>query len=172
MAHKIVVFTDGASFNNGNKNPDLPQHATGGLVMTLNETVIYQKAFDYGDNSISYAELNSFYNALKDIRKKLPKLPKNIEITIVCDSAYVVRSFNEYSIKWEKNGFRNSSGDDVSYKDTWKEILRLKKEIPNLVVIHTKGHQKDDSFFSRMNNEVDKVATTIMQKWKNENGYK
>jgi len=171
MANKVVIFTDGASFNNGYKKPDLPQHATGGMVVTLNEEVTFKKAYDYGDNSISYAELHSFLNALKYLHKRNSTLC-NVEKIIVSDSAYVVRSYNEYSVKWEKNGFRNSSGDDVSYKEVWKEIMRYKKEIPNLSVMHTRGHQTDDSFFSKMNNEVDEVATSIMKKWKEENGYK
>lgn len=173
---KIQIFTDGASFNNGYKNPDKPQHATGANIITLNEKVIKKIGYDYGDNTISYAELTSVLRALKYAKRKIKLMKESygnkydFHVEIISDSAYVVRSFNEYSLKWVKNGYRNSSGDDVSYKDIWKEIIPYKNNsLFNLTMTHTRGHQKDSSFLTEMNNLADEVATSYMKTWKEEN---
>ena len=67
------IYSDGGSFNNGYKNPDLPQFCASGIVMTLNENVFFSRSKGYeGDHAtISYGELNGALMALKLLDKKL-----------------------------------------------------------------------------------------------------
>lgn len=48
------------------------------------------------------------------------------EITVYCDSAYIVNCFlKQWYVKWRKNGWMNSAGKPVENQDLWTKLLAL-----------------------------------------------
>jgi ribonuclease HI len=75
------------------------------------------------------------------------------ELTIVSDSTYVVKCFNDgWWVKWERNGWRNSQKQPVANTDLWKPLIELVKE-RQPAFRWVKGHSGN-----RMNDLVDKLA--------------
>lgn len=68
--------------------------------------------------------------------------PATAEVEVVSDSAYVVNCFlQEWYVKWRKQSWRNSFGEDVKNKDLWEEMLRLVEAFEHPVKWrHVKGH--------------------------------
>lgn len=75
------------------------------------------------------------------------------ELTIVSDSTYVVKCFNDkWWVKWERNGWRNSQKQPVANTDLWKPLIELVKE-RQPTFRWVKGHSGN-----RMNDLVDQLA--------------
>lgn len=88
---------------------------------------------------------------------KLLKYPCDVEV--YSDSAYVVNAFNQKWIDgWKKNGWRNSSKDEVKNRELWEELDRL-TNIHNVKFIKVKGHA-DNEF----NNRCDELARNAIKK--------
>lgn len=178
MANKWVIFSDGGTFNNGYKKPDLPQFATSGIVVTLNDEVIYEGSKTYeGDHAtISYAELNGVLLALKVLRKivKDHDLQGPHTVEVWSDSAYVINSASGYIHKWRKNNWMNSTGNEVAQKDLWVELDRefISNRLWNVTFNHIKGHTNKQDFFSLMNQKCDDLCTANLKKFKSERGYR
>jgi len=78
---------------------------------------------------------------------------KNSEIKAVSDSKYVIRSASEWIEGWKRNNWRSSSGKSVKNKDLMIRIDRIKRTIPNIVFIWTRGHADNIQ-----NNRCDLIA--------------
>lgn len=173
------IFSDGASFNNGRRNPDRPQRATMGIVLTMREKPFFEYAKDLGDATISVGELTGVITAITLMKERcdkingMGKLSKPYRIKVYSDSEYVIKGISERIKDWVKRGWKVKSGSDVANKELWKELLEL-KEHPDLDLSfhHVKGHTGAQDFHSRMNDRCDKLATDLMKQWKKENGYK
>jgi ribonuclease HI len=81
--------------------------------------------------------------------------PKTSEVTVLCDSAYVVNCFlQKWYVKWEKNDWQGSQGP-VKNRDQWEELLglcRTFKYPPTWQ--HIKGHNGN-----KWNEFADSLAT-------------
>lgn len=175
---KFNIYSDGASFNNGYKNPDLPQFCSCGYVICLGERIITEGSVPLGDNTISYAELVGMMIVLRKtirrIEKLNGKLPKPYSINIHSDSQFVIKGASEWLPGWVKRGWKNSSGNEVAYKDIWEDLYKNFITNPDydLTFTHVKGHTKNQDFNSLMNDKCDKLAVAIVSDYKKENGYK
>lgn len=173
------IFSDGGSFNNGYKNPDLPQFATSGIVVTFNESVIFKgsKAYEGEHATISYAELNGAILALKSLKRKIDSiegLSKPYRVTLYSDSQYVVKGVMEWRPGWKKRGWKNAAGVTVAQVDLWKELDSdfLCNPDWDIDFVHVKGHTNGQDFESRMNQLCDDLCTEKLLEIKNKNGLK
>ena len=85
--------------------------------------------------------------------KALNLLNRPCNVRLYSDSAYLISAFNEgWLDNWQRNGWRNTTGNPVSNPDLWKELLRL-SEIHDVTWIKVKGHSDNE-----YNNRCDKLA--------------
>ena len=173
------VFSDGAVFNNGYKNPDKPQFSACGYLYCLNEKVIKEFSEPLGDQTISYAELYGMMKALKVTIERIEslkknKVPKPYIINVHSDSQFVIKGASEWIYGWVRRGWRNSSGVEVAYKELWNELYNdyIMNKDYKLTFIHVKGHTKNTDFNSLMNDRCDKLAVSEVTKFKVENNFK
>ena len=90
---------------------------------------------------------------------KLLKYPCDVEV--YSDSAYVVNAFNQNWIEsWKKNGWRNSSKEEVKNRELWEELNKF-TNIHNVKFIKVKGHA-DNEF----NNRCDELARNAIKNCK------
>ena len=162
---EYIIFSDGGSFNNGYKDPNLPQFCSSGIVLTLNEQVIFEgsKGFegDYATNS--YGEVNGALMALKVLEKKVKGagIKPPYYVKVYSDSQYTVKGANEWIKGWKKRGWVNSSGEVVKQVDLWKEMDKrfLSNREWKIEFVHVKGHTNAQDFYSRMNQKCDDLCT-------------
>jgi ribonuclease HI len=76
-----------------------------------------------------------------------------VRIEIVSDSTYVVNCFRDnWWVKWERNGWRNSKKEPVANVDLWKPLIELVRT-GDVTFRWVKGHSGDP-----MNDLVDRLA--------------
>ena len=164
-------YSDGSSYNNGYKNPDLPQFASCGVVITLNGKILKKGAKLFKDQTISYGELKGSILVLdlleKRILSKHPEITKPYHVELYSDSQFVVNSINEWMYNWLKkckdwrtDVWYNSSGKVVGQYELFREIKLRYLDNPDwdIKYIHVKGHTKSKDFNSRMNDLCDTLA--------------
>ena len=104
----IDVYTDGSCL--GNPGP-------GGYVFVFvhnNEEIARSSGSSYSTTN-NQMELTAVIKAL-ELLKQLND--QNISYSVYTDSSYVVNAFKEYWIqKWERNGWRTSTGTKVKNKE-------------------------------------------------------
>jgi len=70
----------------------------------------------------------------------LKRFAKSAEIIIYTDSAYVMNCFEQsWYLKWKRNRWKNSQGEEVKNKDLWQELIPL-VELRSVKWVHVKGH--------------------------------
>ena len=92
-------------------------------------------------------EVLAFYEALKYVTEHLV----DSEVTIYCDSSYVVKSYNEWCDGWSKRGWRKADGKPIKHMETWIEIDKIRSE--QITVQWVKGHADN-----KWNNYVDELT--------------
>lgn len=105
-----------------------------------------------GTVSNNYAELTACIAAVK------LALTENIRhVLIKTDSEYIKQGFTSYINTWKKNGWINSSGNEVANSKLWKQadvlLMQLKLKSIKLAVEWVKGHVGQPG-----NEKVDKLA--------------
>jgi ribonuclease HI len=95
------------------------------------------------------------YAALMGLRE----LTRSCRVTLHSDSAYFISAFEKgWLTNWRKNGWKNSSGADVSNRDLWEQLLdEVAKHSVRFVKV--KGHS--DHIW---NNRCDKMAVNEIRK--------
>lgn len=78
------------------------------------------------------------------------------ELTIVSDSTYVVKCFNDRWYEgWERRGWKNASKQPVANQDLWRPLVGLYLERAHEITFRwVKGHSGD-----RFNDVADRLAT-------------
>lgn len=135
---KVVIYTDGAC--SGNPGPG----GWGAILM-----------FKDIKKEISGKELDTTNNIMEltAVIKALNVLKYPCIVDLYSDSAYVVNAFNQKWIYgWLKNGWKNSSKEQVKNKELWQELYDLTKK-HKVTFIKVKGHT-DNEF----NNRCDELA--------------
>src|SRR4051794_9589969 len=55
----------------------------------------------------------------------LRPFPRDVPVEVVGDSAYTIDCFvKEWHVRWEQNGWRNSSGKPVANREEWERVLK------------------------------------------------
>lgn len=144
---EITIYTDGAC--SGNPGP-------GGwgaiLMMGANKKEISGGQKNTTNNIM---ELTAVIEALKLLKRPC-------KVDLYSDSAYVVNAFLQNWINgWIKNGWKNSSKEEVKNKELWQELLSLTK-IHSVTFHKVKGHS-DNKF----NNRCDELARNAIEVLKN-----
>ena len=144
---KVTIYTDGAC--SGNPGPG----GYAAIIMVGNN-----KKELYG------AEQNTTNNRMELMAaiEGLKALKKPCEVMLYSDSAYLVNAYNNKWIdSWKKNGWKNSSKEEVKNKDLWQIIEELRK-VHEITFIKVKGHA--DNEFNNRCDELAVAAITKLQK--------
>jgi len=143
------IYTDGAVSKNGSED------AIGSwafvIVDSAQDQVINSSSARVIDTTNQRCELLAAYEALRFWERK----NKSFEDTILySDSAYLVNCWkDEWYIKWQANGWRNSKREPVANQDLWEKLIPYFKD-KNLVIAKVKGHSGANDY----NDIVDKLA--------------
>jgi ribonuclease HI len=142
--NEVTIYTDGAcSYNPG----------PGGWAAVLLTNSKCKEIFG-GEKHTTNNRME-----LTAVIKALQALKVPCKVNIYSDSAYIVNCFQQkWYIKWQKNGWCNSTNQQVENQDLWKELLNLTK-IHQVEFIKVKGHSNID-----LNNRCDKLARASIPK--------
>ncbi len=135
---KVTIYTDGACSGN-------PGAGGFAAILIYNgvEKVVSGGEKETTNNKMELMAVISGLNSLKEA----------CEVDVYSDSQYVVDAFNKGWVdSWQKNGWRNSSKDDVKNVELWKILLDLTKT-HKVNFIKVKGHSDNE-----YNNRCDKIA--------------
>ena len=140
---KVIIYTDGAC--SGNPGP-------GGwgsiLMMGENKREISGGKKDTTNNVM---ELTAVIEALKLLKRPC-------KVDLYSDSAYVVNAFlQNWIFGWIKNGWKNSSKEEVKNKELWQELFSLTK-IHDVTFHKVKGHADNE-----YNNRCDELARNAIK---------
>ncbi len=111
MQKSIIIFSDGSS--RGNPGP-------GGWGAIIADE---KKALEIGGRenhtTNNRMELLGAINALASIKQSKE------EIILNTDSSYVINGITKWVYGWQKNGWINSTKDEVSNRDLWEELIKV-----------------------------------------------
>lgn len=111
------------------------------------DELVHENSGTVTDTTNGETEVLAFYEALKYIEENL----KEVEVTINCDSSYVVKSYNEWCESWKKKGWRKSNNEVIKHMETWIAIDKIRSE--HITVQWVKGHANN-----KWNNYVDELT--------------
>ncbi len=143
---KVIIYTDGACSVN-------PGPGGWAAILSFNGT---EKEFRGGekDTTNNRMELLAVINALDALKEPC-------EAEIYSDSAYVVNAVEKgWLYGWKRNGWRNSSKDEVKNIDLWERLI-TQLSAHHISFVKVKGHADND-----LNNRCDKIAREEAQKLK------
>lgn len=141
---KIIIYTDGACSGN-------PGKGGWGAILRYGDKEKEISGFEE-ETTNNRMELFAAIEALKSLKE-----PCDVEL--YSDSAYLVNGFvQKWIVSWKKNGWRNSSKEEVKNKDLWME-LDILSGIHKIKWIKVKGHSDNE-----YNNRCDKLATGEIKK--------
>ena len=144
MGKEYCIYTDGGCVGNPG--------GSGGyaaLIMS-NDSPIYVVGQDENTTN-QRMELKAAILGLQMV--KVPSV-----IDLYTDSAYLCNCFkSQWYVNWEKNGWKNSSGEPVANKDLWVTLLQLARFHETIRFHKVKGHA--DNIF---NNKCDQLCTDII----------
>jgi ribonuclease HI len=141
---QMVIYTDGACSGNPGPGgwawaiaPGGEPFGSGGEEQTTNQRMEIQAVLD---------ALQTYSSLADDRGAPMP-------IEIVSDSTYVVNCFRDnWWVKWERNGWKNSKKQPVANADLWKPLIQL-VTAGDVGFRWVKGHSGDP-----MNDLVDQLA--------------
>ena len=105
-------------------------------------------------------ELTAAIKGLQELDYWIPE-PQDLPVILHSDSKYLTDAFNQNWLgKWQKNGWSTSTGNPVSNRDLWEELLLLTKQ-RNITWQWVKGHSGDhfNELCDRMATEEAEAAT-------------
>jgi ribonuclease HI len=106
----ITIFTDGAA--RGNPGPG----GWGAIIVGEDTVVEIGGREDYTTNN--RMELSAVISALE-------AFPKEHEITIYTDSAYVLNGSTRWIYGWQKNNWKTSQKEEVVNRDLWERMIEV-----------------------------------------------
>ena len=140
---KVIIYTDGAC--SGNPGP-----GGWGSILMMGEN---RKEISGGkkDTTNNVMELTAVIEALKLLKRPC-------KVDLYSDSAYVVNAFlQNWILGWIKNGWKNSSKEEVKNKELWQELFSLTK-IHDVTFHKVKGHADNE-----YNNHCDELARNAIK---------
>ena len=140
---KVIIYTDGAC--SGNPGP-----GGWGSILMMGEN---RKEISGGkkDTTNNVMELTAVIEALKLLKRPC-------KVDLYSDSAYVVNAFlQNWILGWIKNGWKNSSKEEVKNKEQRQELFSLTK-IHDVTFHKVKGHADNE-----YNNRCDELARNAIK---------
>lgn len=138
---KYTLITDGAYSSSRDQGGI-------GIIFLKNGEKILEYSRMYKKVTNNMMELGAVIIGLRLIKKPIDSLD------IVSDSMYVIGCASK--------GWKRKKNIKL-WEEFDKEYSRVSALCPSINWIHTKGHQKDDSEYSKWNNIVDKLAVKASQ---------
>lgn len=142
----LSAYTDAASFNNGMKVPQLPEHSASAGVILYEDTVIASKHSFNPNTSISFGEIYAIYMILREVGDWVIDSGRAVNLTIHTDSAYALQTLTEWMYTWKSrsiNGYWvKSDGTQPAYQymlETIDKILNYQDGL-NVQIKHISGH--------------------------------
>ncbi len=108
---KTRVFADGAS--SGNPGPG----GWGVVIFGINGTVVEKGGF-HPLTTNNRMELQATIEALRAI-------PRDQEVEICTDSAYVINGITGWCFGWRRNGWKTKEGTEVLNREFWEQLFAL-----------------------------------------------
>lgn len=143
---EVTLYTDGSARG----NPDGP----GGYGAVLH--------YVDGKGKLHVKELSAGYRKTTNNRMELMGVIAGLEalnrpclVTVVSDSAYVVKAFNEHWLEgWVKKGWKRGKNEPVKNRDLWERLLKA-MEPHQVHYTWVKGHAGHPE-----NERCDELATS------------
>lgn len=129
MSDRIIIYTDGAVIDNGSKNSKC-----GWAVKLMYKNASKIKSGSMTGYTNNQAEMYAVFKAMKSVTDK--KVPT----TIICDSQYVVKTFNKQ--------FTVGANERM-----WKQLFDEAAQFDDIKFEWVRGHSND-----KHNIEVDELA--------------
>lgn len=98
------------------------------------EQIVHEDSGTVEDTTNGETEVLAFYEALKYVEENI----NNVDVTINCDSSYVVKSYNEWCDGWREKGWRKANNSPIKHMETWVEIDKIRSEY--ITVQWLRGH--------------------------------
>ena len=133
----IMVFTDGSTINNGNKNAR--QYGGVGVFFADEDPRNISKKVIANKITNNVCELLACRLAIEIIMKTHANI-SNVLIKLYTDSEYTINSLTKWSINWEKNGWKNKNNKPVKNVLLIKSIKNLMKKC-RIQFVYVKAHQ-------------------------------
>ena len=161
------IFTDGATFNNGRKDPNLPSLGGWGFVVLNNnkDIILEDSGFPITETTISLMEMEAVIQSIKQfIKSKCTRsnYENPINITITSDSQYVITGITEWIYNWKKKNWLNNERKPVANKEQWETIAALSGidcgKVVNITWFKCKSHTN-----FRENDLADKLASLALK---------
>ena len=155
---KIEAFTDGACIHNGRENARaswavyFPNNGELSRAEKLNETE---------QQTNQRAELTAIRESCKSVKTNHD--PKIVDLIIYTDSLYSKNCLTTWIANWERNGWKNSKGENVCHQDLIIEIDTLLREFNSYTIHHVKAHTGGEDRLSKCNAIVDSMATELLE---------
>lgn len=178
---KLRIYSDGASYNNGRKDPNKPVYGSFcSLIVNESNEIIWSEVKGFKDVTNNYTEMLGAIVALnKLINIDFKNTNEQIFIEVISDSQYLVKGASEWIRGWIKRNWINSSGNPVENRELWEILLELiyKKHNIRVKFTHIKGHkgkkiklEEDcDVYFNEL---CDTYATKMIKEIKIKNNLK
>jgi len=169
IEERIILYSDGGSFNNGNKNPDLPTFGSYASFITMDGELIHEEPIVGGEEewTNNIGELTGAIKALDTLFEYFD-IEKGTEITLITDSQYVTKGISEYMHGWKKNKWKNNQKKVVANLELWKYLdshyLGRDDEF-NLRVQWTRGHTDGSDIHSKFNQMCDDGCGEVINEW-------
>jgi len=114
------------------------------------------------EKTVTYGEFISILHALHWIKKHYPETK---EVTVYSDSEVSCNSINKWMKGWQKNGWKNSIGQEIHNKDLIVDYYDnfVTKKPFKIKVEHVKAHTKKDDVISCLNRYVDNLAVETLK---------
>lgn len=141
---EVTIYTDGACSGN-------PGQGGWGAVLLYKGV---KKEISGHDNETTNNRME-----MTAIIKALLMLKRPCKVLLHSDSSYIVDAFNKnWTINWQRNGWRTANKKEVKNIDLWEQLIELSKT-HDVKWIKVKGHSND-----KYNNLADKLATSAIKK--------
>lgn len=122
----VIAFTDGSCSGN-------PGQGGWGSVLCLNDkdskTAHIIELGGYGGEQTTNNEMEivAVLEVFSYLEKTSKDAPTSMRLVIATDSTYVLKGVSQWMTRWEVNGWKTKSGDEVANLSLWKKLLSFKK---------------------------------------------
>jgi ribonuclease HI len=162
VEEKFMIYSDGSTFNNGNKDPEKPSYGAYAGILCYNGEPFGEPVLGGGKGaSINWCELAAVVHSLRSLlcSYDLGSHGKPIRVEVISDSAYVVNGGTNSLRGWATNGWLTVARTPIQNQDLWEELLELMDQ-PDVEVTltHIKAHTNRKSRDYEMNDRADALA--------------
>jgi len=159
----IKIYSDGASFNNGFKNPDKPMYGSFGTIVMENDKELKIISEAYENFTNNQGEISGVLKGLKFIDDNFDIFENDL-ILVFSDSQYVINGSSNWIHNWEKNHWKNNTNKIIENLELWKDLYKYILKYKNNMKFHwLRGHQSTKTNDYIMNNRCDDLATKILK---------